>query len=152
MNCNFRSTKDRDMQKHIESHTKTEITTKIVNKCNQCDFASFWPGALGRHLKTHSSSDRYLQRHLESQTKTESTTKKSKMVQIKCNQCHFTSSWPSALRRHLKTHSGEKSNKCHQCDFASSRTEYLRTHLKKHNEENQINATSVALHPLMQTL
>ena len=30
MNCNFRSTKDRDMQKHIESHTKTETTTKIV--------------------------------------------------------------------------------------------------------------------------
>ena len=28
----------------------------------------------------------------------------------KCNQCDFASSYASALRRHLKTHGGEKSN------------------------------------------
>ena len=32
------------------------------------------------------------------------------------------------LRRHLKTHSGEKSKKCIQCDFASSPTCKLKTH------------------------
>ena len=36
----------------------------------------------------------------------------------KCNQCDFASSYASALRTHLKKHSGEKPNKCNQCDFA----------------------------------
>ena len=47
-----------------------------------------------------------------------------------------------------KTHSGEKSNKCNQCMFASSYTSALRTHLKRHSG-GHINATSVTMHPLM---
>ena len=30
----------------------------------------------------------------------------------KCNQCDYACSDPSALRSHLKKHSGQKSNKC----------------------------------------
>ena len=37
----------------------------------------------------------------------------------KCDQCDFASSYSSALKTHLKTHSGEKSNKCNQCDYPS---------------------------------
>ena len=51
----------------------------------------------------------------------------------KCNQCSFASSYASALRTHLRTHSGEKSNKCNQCDFASSKTGNLKRHLKIHS-------------------
>ena len=47
---------------------------------------------------------------------------------IKCNQCEFASSQEGDLRRHLKTHSGEKSNKCSQCNYASS-------HFKTHSGE-----------------
>ena len=50
----------------------------------------------------------------------------------KCNQCDFASSHTGSLRRHLKTHSGEKSNKCIQCDYASVRASNLRTHMKTH--------------------
>ena len=50
----------------------------------------------------------------------------------KCNQCDFASSYASALGTHLKTHSGEKSNKCNQCDFASLQAGDLRRHLKTH--------------------
>ena len=32
--------------------------------------------------------------------------------------------------KHLKTHSGEKSNKCNQYDYTSSQVSHLRTHLK----------------------
>ena len=41
------------------------------------------------------------------------------------------------LRRHLKTHIGEKSNKCNQCDYASSEARKLRTHFKTHRGETK---------------
>ena len=53
----------------------------------------------------------------------------------KCNQCDFASSRASDLRRHLKTHSGEKSHsgeKCSQCDFECSDPGSLRRHMKRH--------------------
>ena len=55
----------------------------------------------------------------------------------KCNQCVFVSSQASNLKKkkHLKMHSGEKSNKCNQCDYASSRAGSLRRHLKTHSGE-----------------
>ena len=53
----------------------------------------------------------------------------------KCNQCDFASSYASALRRHLKTHSGEKPNRCNQCDYASSQASDLRKHLTIHSGE-----------------
>ena len=52
-----------------------------------------------------------------------------------CNQCEFSSSQTGDLRRHLKVHSGEKSNKCNQCVYASSRAGHLRRHLKVHSGE-----------------
>ena len=36
------------------------------------------------------------------------------------------------------SHSGEKSNKCNQCDFASSYASALRTHLKTHSGEKSM--------------
>ena len=49
----------------------------------------------------------------------------------KCNQCDYASSWVDALI----THSGEKTNKCNQCDFASSQARLLSQHLKTHSGE-----------------
>ena len=38
--------------------------------------------------------------------------KKNAEKSNKCNQCDYASSRAGHLRRHMKTHSGEKSNKC----------------------------------------
>ena len=38
-----------------------------------------------------------------------------------CNNCNFVSSEAGSLRKHLKTHSGEKPNKCNHCDYALDR-------------------------------
>ena len=38
----------------------------------------------------------------------------------KCNQCDYASSKESHLKKHFKTHSGEKPNKCNQCEYTSS--------------------------------
>ena len=92
--------------------TKVKSQLNKFNKCKQCDYASAYPGALSRHLKTHSGEKSH-----------------------KCNQCNYAFSQAGNLRRHLKMHSGEKSNKCNQCDYASSRANVLRRHLKTHTGE-----------------
>ena len=53
----------------------------------------------------------------------------------RCSRCDFASSHTSALRRHLKTHNGERSKKCNQCDYASSEAGNLGRHLKMHSRE-----------------
>ena len=51
----------------------------------------------------------------------------------------YASSYGHVLRRHLKTHSEEKSNKCNQCDFVSSRSDSLAVYLKMHSREKPNN-------------
>ena len=46
----------------------------------------------------------------------------------------------------------KKPNKCTQCEHTSSEAGDLRKHLKTHNGEKQKNAVSVTLHPLTQAL
>ena len=75
-------------------HLKTHSGEKS-NKCNQCDYASYWAGDLKTHRKMHNGEN-----------------------SNKCNQCDYVSFQAGNLRTHLKTHSGEKLNKCNQCDFA----------------------------------
>ena len=54
---------------------------------------------------------------------------------IKCDQCIYATSRAGDLRKHMTKHSGEKSNKCKQCNFASSNASNLKTHLKTHSGE-----------------
>ena len=50
-------------------------------------------------------------------------------------QCDHAFSWAGHLRRHLKPHSGEKSNKCNQSDYASSQTGHFWGGIWKHTVE-----------------
>ena len=70
----------------MRTHLKTHSGEK-TNKCNQCDFASFYISALRKHLKMHSGEK-----------------------PNKCNQWSFVSSQAGHLRAHLKTHSLLKCN------------------------------------------
>ena len=98
-----------EYEKNNFNETVAKIYKEKLNKCNQCDFASYHASALKTHLKRHKGE-------------------KSN----KCSHCAYACFDPSALRIHFKIHSGEKSNKCNQCDFASSQAGHLKTHLKIH--------------------
>ena len=54
----------------------------------------------------------------------------------KCNQCDYAAVQAGNLKRHLKSHSGEKSYNCNQCDYSSVQACHLRRHLKTHYGEN----------------
>ena len=109
---------DQNLERFVSSRSMGDVEAQMrerdniekTNKCNQCDYASSYPGNLKKHLKTHSGE-------------------KSN----KCNQCDYASIQASSLKTHLKTHSGEKSNKCNQCDYASIQASALRIHLKTHS-------------------
>ena len=61
----------------------------------------------------------------------------------KCNQCNFSSTWPTNLRTHLKMHSGEnlkRCKQCKQCHYTCSDPSALRRPLK--TEKRQTKATS----------
>ena len=62
----------------------------------------------------------------------------------KWDQADYTSYQASNLMRHLKTHSGKKSNKCNQCEYACSDPSGLRTYLKTCTEENIYNQCDYA--------
>ena len=40
------------LRRHVQGHNEEKL-----NKCNQCDFATFQAGHLRRHLKTHSGKN-----------------------------------------------------------------------------------------------
>ena len=68
------------------------------------------------------------------------------MLSNKCNQCDYTSSCASNLRRYLKTHSGGKLNKCSQCDFACSDPSSLKRHMERHRPVKKVTVCRKSLH------
>ena len=67
----------------------------------------------------------------------------------KCNQCDYSSSHTSHLRRHLTTHRKSQTNANYVTMPPLGQT--LWGHIWKHTvEKNQTNATNVTLHPLRQ--
>ena len=83
------------MEQNIDQQRKTNVRdpmgTETNNGTNTNKYSE--PGALRKHIVQKSN---------------------------KCNQCEYASFYASALKTHLKIHSGEKSNKCNLCDYASS--------------------------------
>lgn len=53
---------------------------------------------------------------------------------LKCRLCTYTAKWPSALSRHMRTHTGEKLYKCHYCSKCYSDSRNLQNHLKTHDD------------------
>ena len=56
----------------------------------------------------------------------------------KTNQCDFATVHSDDLRKHLKTHTGEKSLKCNQSDYASVLARNLRRHLKTYSGKKSL--------------
>ncbi|KAG2457226.1 ZFX protein, partial [Polypterus senegalus] len=142
--CDFTTNKKISLHNHMESHklmNKAEKTSeceecgkefsnaallfahKLVHrdkgstkmyKCKFCDYETAEQGLLNRHLlAVHSKSFPHI-----------------------CVDCDKGFRHPSELKKHMRTHTGEKPYHCMYCEYKSADSSNLKTHIKtKHSKE-----------------
>ncbi|KAJ7995944.1 hypothetical protein DPEC_G00231960 [Dallia pectoralis] len=134
--CDFATSKKVNFHDHLESHTLTvnseqapeltELTRYCVERplsshrlilreqdpklhpCKYCDYETAEPGLLNRHLlAVHSKSFAHV-----------------------CVECAKGFRHPSELKKHMRTHTGEKPYRCSHCEFRCADQSNLKTHVK----------------------
>lgn len=107
---------------------------KVSRDVKVTDFCSpFGTGVSGMHLGAHSQ--------IESEGESNRSTDKAQPAEDKslkqnsCHLCGFSSRYANHVKRHMKTHNGEKPYNCPLCTYASAQLVNLQRHLRIHTGE-----------------
>ncbi|KAF5286069.1 hypothetical protein FQR65_LT12955 [Abscondita terminalis] len=126
--CDFKTTTNNILQKHITIHSKEKRL-----KCSLCDYRSNFSFNLKAHLSKHLNEKPFTCDKCNFRTTTKYNLQTHKLIhsnekRFKCGLCDFNSNFSYSLSHHLKKHTEGRLHKCDKCDY----TTYINSNFQKH--------------------
>jgi uncharacterized Zn-finger protein len=131
LHCDHKSSNSSDLKRHIISvHTKD-----YPHKCDMCDKGFHRPSELKKHVAAHKGKKMHQCRHCDFKIADPFVLSRhilsvhTKDLPFRCKRCRTRFRQQSELKKHMKTHSGQKVYQCEYCDYSTTDASGFKRHV-----------------------